>query len=142
MDTFSEDFKTWMDDKGFNAQSLAPIIGKSAGTLAQWRSRGVPERESVRNFLTAFMRDYQSPQPASQDNQILIPFTDHQYDLVKKAGELTQLGTKEFVRMAATERALERIAEEEKERIESFPPLNKVAKDETPYRTGNGNGGK
>jgi len=112
MDTFSEDFKTWMDGHGLNAENLAPIIGKSPGTISQWRSRGVPERPSVRDFLTSFMRDYRPTSNIGQiqpENQILIPFSEDQYELVEKAGSLTKLGTKEFVRMAATERALDEI---------------------------------
>jgi hypothetical protein len=125
MDSFSEDFKTWMDSEGFNAETLAPIIGKSPGTIANWRSRGVPPRQGVRDFLTGFMRDYKPAGTIQPENQILIPFTESQYELVEKAGSLTNLGTKEFVRMAATERAREEIADQ---------THLKVAEDETPYR--------
>ena len=110
MDSFSEDFKTWMDGKGFTSETLAPVIGKSPGTIANWRSRGVPERSSVRDFLTAFMADYQRPAPQPEETRIAIPFTDDEYELVEKAARLSELGTPAFVRIAATERAQDEIA--------------------------------
>ena len=110
MDSYSEEFIAWMDRHGLKPKSLAPLIGKKGGTIANWRCNGVPERDGVRDHLTAFMRDYRPIGSISQENQLLIPFTEEQYALVEKAGSLTELGTKEFVRMAATERAQDEIA--------------------------------
>lgn len=60
MDSYSEAFKTWMDDRGLTPENIAAEIKKEAGTLKQWRSRGVPTRDSVRAHVTSFMADYDS----------------------------------------------------------------------------------
>lgn len=67
MDSFSKDFKRWMDERGLTANSFAPLINKEAGTIKQWRSRGIPSRDSVRFHVTACMAGYDSArQPVSQ----------------------------------------------------------------------------
>lgn len=58
MDKYSEDFKTWMDERGLTAETIAPLIQKEEGTIRNWRSRGVPGRESVRSHVSAFMENY------------------------------------------------------------------------------------
>lgn len=107
MDSFSEDFKAWMDVNQFTSETLSPMIGKSAGTIAQWRSRGVPERESVRNFLTEFMSTYKPPITlAEPENSTLrIEFTDTELDEVSKASGIVDTPIREFIRRAAIHQA-------------------------------------
>jgi transcriptional regulator with XRE-family HTH domain len=58
MDDYSMRFKQWMDERGLSPEDIAAAIKKEAGTLKQWRSRGVPSRQSVRAHVDQFMADY------------------------------------------------------------------------------------
>lgn len=143
MDSFSENFKTWMDGKGFTSETLAPVLGKSPGTIANWRSIGVPVRSSVRDFLINFMDEYQRPLPQAEETRIAVPFTDKEYALVEKAARLSDVGTPIFVRIAAIKRAQEKIAEDREKNPSpdtqsGIHLYDKVAVEETPYRTSNG----
>lgn len=113
MDNFSEDFKSWMDVNQFTAETLAPVIGKSAGTIANWRSIGVPERKSVRRFLTEFMATYQPPvaAPETPDYTVRIDFTDDEMAEITKAAEIVGTGARDFIRRASVHQARVRITE-------------------------------
>lgn len=112
MDSFSEDFKTWMDLNQFTSETLAPVIGKSAGTIANWRSIGVPERRSVRAFLAEFMANYTPPffsdEPAT--STIRVEFSDEDLDLVSRAAGIVDTPLREFIRRSAVHRARESMA--------------------------------
>lgn len=128
MDSFSDDFKAWMDVNQFTAETLAPIIGKSAGTIANWRSIGVPERESVRRFLTEFMATYQPPAaaPESPDFTVRIEFTDDEMAEVTKAAEIVGTGARDFIRRSAVHQARARLDQETPTAEQQFSAL-KVA---------------
>jgi hypothetical protein len=116
MDTFSEDFKTWMDTRNFTAETLAPVIGKSPQTIANWRSRGVPVRESVRRFLTEFMANYQPPAiaPDSADYTVRVDFTDEEMDAVNLAAAIVGASPRDFIRRSAVHQARVRAAEQKR----------------------------
>lgn len=113
MDTFSAEFKSWMDSRNFTADTLAPLISKEPGTIKQWRSRGVPERESVRRFLTEFMATYQPPvaAPETPDFTVRIDFTDEEMAEIAKAAEIVGTGARDFIRRASVHQARVRIKE-------------------------------
>lgn len=111
MDNFSEEFKTWMDVKKFTAETLAPVIGKSAGTIAQWRSRGVPERSSVRDFLADFMASYTQPNADAATSTLRIEFNDEELDIVSTAAGIVDTPIREFIRRAAVHQARVKAAE-------------------------------
>lgn len=114
MDSFSEDFKTWMDMNQFTAETLAPVIGKSAGTIANWRSIGVPERSSVRTFLADFMAFYKpsSPSSASDTSTLRIEFNDEELDIVSTAAGIVDTPIRDFIRRAAVHQARTQLEKE------------------------------
>jgi len=121
MDSFSEDFKTWMDVKQFTAETLAPVIGKSAGTIANWRSIGVPERSSVRQFLTDFMANYTPSTTEPETSTIRIEFDDEELDIVSTAAGIVDTPIREFIRRAAVHQARVDAAKSTPAKVSHFP---------------------
>jgi uncharacterized protein (DUF1778 family) len=117
-----------MDSRNFTADTLAPLISKEPGTIKQWRSRGVPERESVRRFLTEFMATYQPPTaaPESPDFTVRIDFTDDEMAEVTKAAEIVGTGARDFIRRSAVHQARARLDQETQTAEQQFSAL-KVA---------------
>ncbi|MFZ9938218.1 MAG: hypothetical protein ACO3JG_14360 [Luteolibacter sp.] len=122
MDSFSEEFKSWMDSRNYTAESLAPILGRSPQTIANWRSIGVPERESIRLFLSEFMATYR-PGPAAlqADYTVRIEFTDAEMADVTKACDIVSTTPRDFIRRAALHQARVDIARQPQQGKSSQP---------------------
>ncbi len=68
MDSFSQEFKDWMDQRGLSPDDVSEGLKKEAGTIKQWRSRGIPKRESVRSHVREFMTSYAAEQAEALRN--------------------------------------------------------------------------
>lgn len=56
MDTFSEEFRDWMDQRRLSAPQVAEALHVSEQTVRHWRSGGIPPRRQpvVKEWMRAF----------------------------------------------------------------------------------------
>jgi uncharacterized protein (DUF1778 family) len=138
-DEITPRFFHWMESHNISRTEAASLLGVDERSLSTYRSRGLPRKKQARALQ--LMQEKQSTSDTVQsETRLAIPFTDEEFDLVERAAQLTETGTVAFVRNAANERALEDIAKDRGQSSSHLHSLDKVAEDETPYRTGNGNG--
>lgn len=123
MDEYSKQFKQWMDERGFKPETLSALIGKEAGTLTQWRSRGVPSRPSVRAHVTAFMERYDAEKAAEAAKELVdvinLEVTPEQFDTWNKAALEEGLIIREW--------AIKGLDEMAREEFSNITPLPKKA---------------
>lgn len=126
MDEFSEHFKQWMDERSLSVEALAVLMNKEAGTIYQWRSRGVPKRDTVRSHVTKTMERFDAEQAKKLKNlhSITLTVDQEQFDRWNRAA----LRQRQIIREWAIE-GLDRLARQEfqKPYVLENSDLDKVA---------------
>ena len=150
-------FFHWMNAHNITRSQAAELLGVDERSLSTYKGRGLPRKQTAR--AEQVMREHAATKEpaasAADENRISISFTDEQYKLVDDASRIAGCEFKEFVQKSACSEARKKIAKHEAERLENFPPLDKVADDghqsapmppqnpNTTYpRKGNGTSGK
>lgn len=109
------------------SKSLAPLINKGEQTLNNWRSQGIPERDSVRAHVSAFMEKYDSEKIAeiATIDVINLEVSPEKFDQWNRASLEAGLIIRDWAIQG-----LDRMAREEFAKVTDFP---KVAEDEATY---------
>jgi SOS-response transcriptional repressor LexA len=110
-----------MDKHGLTAASISPLIKKEAGTINNWRSNGVPERDSVRAHVTAFMEQYDAERDIEAEHLdvINLEISAERFDAWNRAA----LAEGKIIRDWAVE-GLDRLAKAEFAKIASFESVS------------------
>jgi hypothetical protein len=78
-------FNDWMDDRGISPEKAAGLFGKSAGTIRNWRSGGVPE--NLRDWVIKRMEELNktTPAPVVLPERISLELTAEEFDTWNRA---------------------------------------------------------
>lgn len=78
-----------MDSHGLSIEKAAELLSKSIGTVKNWRSSGIPTRESVRSHVSAFMKRYDEERAAEAAAELVdvinLEVSAEQFDAWNKA---------------------------------------------------------
>lgn len=89
-----KNFNEWMDDRGLSAEDAAEIFRKSAGTIRNWRSLGVPESQIP--WVQKVMLEHDAKSAETARDRIWLEVTDDQLRAYDTAARLQDLYWKDW----------------------------------------------
>jgi hypothetical protein len=135
-------FREWMDARKLKAKDVSQRFGVSIQTIGHWRSQGVPKTKIPHvNYVISC---WTNPTAAEIGSTLLLKPSSAQFREWNLAALQNRQLLEEWAIEGLDKYAAELVAEESPAADLSTPPahlqpVDKVAEDETPYRT---NGGK
>lgn len=89
-----KNFNEWMDERGLSAEDAAEIFRKSAGTIRNWRSLGVPETQVP--WVQKVMLEHDAKSAETARDRIWLEVTDDQLRAYHAAALLEDLYWKDW----------------------------------------------
>lgn len=89
-----KNFNEWMDEHGLTAEDAAELFRKSAGTIRNWRSLGVPETQVP--WVRKVMLEHDAKSAEAARDRIWLEVTDDQLRAYDAAARLQDLYWKDW----------------------------------------------
>lgn len=112
----------WMDERGMTAEEAAEIFRKSAGTIRNWRSLGVPESQIP--WVQKVMLEHETTKTeASRGDRIWLELTDEQLRAYDAAARVDDLYWKDWAVQVLDEAAEDHLTGSDGSPDTVMPPL-------------------